>query len=122
MDVVPLEQPADKDSTDAEKGSHGDRPLQENSVLKFNVLPTTFNFKERSNEGKEINGSTNKTALDEGKDSRPNNPLTSERGTWYPKLEKKYCPLRSPPVLKNSSIFHEFQKKYKEKTQPLVKE
>ncbi|TMS05986.1 hypothetical protein E3U43_005236 [Larimichthys crocea] len=124
MDVVPLEQPADKDSRNTKNGSHGGKPHQENSVLTFNVLPSTFNFKNRSNEGKEINGSfTNKTALDEGKDSSPNKPLTKERGTWYPNLEKKHCPLRSPPVLKNkNSIFHKFQKKYKEKTQPLMKE
>ncbi|TMS05966.1 hypothetical protein E3U43_005216 [Larimichthys crocea] len=84
MDVVPLEQPADKDSRNTKNGSHGGKPHQENSVLTFNVLPSTFNFKNRSNEGKEINGSfTNKTALDEGKDSSPNKPLTKERGNKH---------------------------------------
>ncbi|XP_073327816.1 uncharacterized protein [Pagrus major] len=63
-----------------------------------------------------------KPALDEDKDKNPNKTVGRPMGTWYPNPEKKYCPLLSPSVPNTSSLFQEFQKKYKKKTQPSTDE
>ncbi|XP_073327815.1 uncharacterized protein [Pagrus major] len=121
--VVTLKQPADREGRNTENESQAGRPLQENNVLRFSVLPNTFNFKDGSIDRKETDDSVpSKPALDEDKDKNPNKTVGRPMGTWYPNPEKKYCPLLSPSVPNTSSLFQEFQKKYKKKTQPSTDE
>ena len=54
---VTLKQPADQERSNAEHGSKAGRPLQENNILRFSVLPNTFDFKDGSNDRKETNDS-----------------------------------------------------------------
>ncbi|XP_041795782.1 uncharacterized protein si:ch211-106e7.2 [Chelmon rostratus] len=54
-DAVTLEQPADQEKSNAENGSQAVIPLQQNYVLRFTVLPKTFNFKDGSNGRQETN-------------------------------------------------------------------
>ncbi|XP_031138909.1 uncharacterized protein si:ch211-106e7.2 isoform X2 [Sander lucioperca] len=111
--TVTLGQPAKQERSVAENGGRPVPPLQ-NNVLKFSVLPNTFNFKDGSNGTKETNDPvTDKADLVEGKDQSQNKTVTSARGTWFPNPEKKYSPLT-----KTGSVFYEFQKKYMERTQP----
>lgn len=51
----PLDQPADQERSEAENGGHADAPLQNKDILKFSVLPNTFNFKDGSNGREETN-------------------------------------------------------------------
>ncbi|XP_034541715.1 uncharacterized protein si:ch211-106e7.2 [Notolabrus celidotus] len=86
---------------------HTDPPQQENIILKFSVLPTTFNFEDEPHETKTPNNpAPDETEEDEGKSSV--NTFTREKGSWNKHAEKKYCPLRQ-----SSGLFQEFQKKYK---------
>lgn len=54
--VVTLKQPADQERSNTEHGSQAGRPLQEN-ILRFSVLPNTFDFKDGSNDRKETDDS-----------------------------------------------------------------
>ncbi|KAM9377201.1 protein AMN1 homolog isoform 2-T2 [Pholidichthys leucotaenia] len=67
--------------------------VEDKNVLKFSVLPNTFNFNDGSSERKETTS-----------------PVS---GAWCPNPEKKHSPSGVPQT---NSIFHEYQKKYKEKT------
>ncbi|XP_071360554.1 uncharacterized protein [Trachinotus anak] len=94
-------------------------PLKENSVLRFSVLPNTFNLVVGSGGRKETTDPVSDNAdLVERKDNSYSNTICRQRDTWFPSPEKKYCPLRSPSVPKTSILFQEFQKKYMERTQP----
>lgn len=53
--AITLNQPADQERSNAENKSHAVMPLQENDVLRFSVLPNTFNFKDGSNQRRETN-------------------------------------------------------------------
>lgn len=53
--AITLNQPADQEISNAENESHAIMPLQENDVLRFSVLPNTFNFKDGSNQRRETN-------------------------------------------------------------------
>ncbi|KAM9352203.1 protein AMN1 homolog [Symphorus nematophorus] len=99
-------------------------PLHENNVLRFSVLPNTFTLmdKDGSNESKETKDPVpDKPTLAEEKDKSSNKTIMVT-ATWYPNPEKKFGPLRSPPIPKTSSVFREFQKKYMEKKQPSMDE
>ncbi|XP_051238328.1 uncharacterized protein si:ch211-106e7.2 [Dicentrarchus labrax] len=111
-----ITQPADEKSNNG-NGSY--RVMSKgNNILKFSVLPKTFIFKDGSNEGKQTNDPvSDKPGLDERKDKTPNTTVTTDRGTWYPDPEKRSCPLSLRPDRKTSSVFEEFQKKYKKRTQ-----
>ncbi|TDH09308.1 hypothetical protein EPR50_G00085300 [Perca flavescens] len=110
---VALDQPAKQERREAENGGHPVPPVK-NNVLKFSVLPNTFDFKDGSNGTKETNDPVpDKADLVEGKDNSQNKTVTSARGTWFPNPERKYSPLT-----KTGSVFYEFQKKYMERTQP----
>lgn len=112
-DTVSLDQPAKQERSEAENGGHPVPPVK-NNVLKFSVLPNTFDFKDGSNGTKETNDpDPDKADLVEGKDNSQNKTVLSARGTWFPNPEKKYSPLT-----KTGSVFYEFQKKYMERTQP----
>ncbi|XP_044047876.1 uncharacterized protein si:ch211-106e7.2 [Siniperca chuatsi] len=116
-DMVSLKHPADQERSNAENGSHAVMPLQQNDVLRFSVLPNTFNFKDGSNGRKEPNDPVpDKPDLFEGKNESHNKTAIRAKGTWCLKPEK-YHPLLSSPAPKTSSLFLEFQKKYKEMIQ-----
>ncbi|XP_040895212.1 uncharacterized protein si:ch211-106e7.2 [Toxotes jaculatrix] len=101
----------------AENGSHAVVPLEENSGLRFSVLPDTFSFADGSNSRKGDAAADN-SDLVEGKDRSLSKTTTTAKDTWCPRSEKRFCPLRSPPVPNTSSLFQEFQKKYMEKRRP----
>ncbi|XP_023271265.1 uncharacterized protein LOC111661819 [Seriola lalandi dorsalis] len=116
--AVTLERPH-QERSDAEDGSHAVMPLEENSVLKFSVLPNTFNFVDGSKRRKESTDPVSDNAdFVERKDKSPCITILRAKGTWFARPEKKYYPLHSPSVPKTSIVFQEFQKKYIEKTQP----
>ncbi|XP_039989023.1 uncharacterized protein si:ch211-106e7.2 [Xiphias gladius] len=117
-DAVTLKRP-DQKRSNTENGSHAVTPLKGNNVLRFSVLPNTFNFVDGSNGRKETTDPmSDNSDLVEVKDKSPSKSMTRTRGTWYSRPEKTYCLLRSPPVPKTSSLFKEFQRKFMEKTQP----
>ncbi|XP_034391226.1 uncharacterized protein LOC117732406 isoform X2 [Cyclopterus lumpus] len=116
--TVVLKQPADQERTNAENGSEAVWPLQNNDILKFSVLPSSFTFgsngrKETKDPGQE------KPDLVEGKDDDNHNKSDMARDTWYSNAKKKQCYL---PIPYTHSLFHTFQKKYMEKMQPCVDE
>ncbi|KAK2842015.1 hypothetical protein Q5P01_012215 [Channa striata] len=113
-----LKQSDDQVRSECDNGSQAGIPQKENSVLRFNVLPNTFNFKYGSSEMKEITDPVSDIP-DHAKnqDKYPRKTNRRQTGiTWYPDSEK-YCPLPSPPVPKMAGLFQEFQKKYMQKAQ-----
>lgn len=122
-DAVSLKQRAHQERSNGGNGSLAVKPLQENEVLRFSVLPNTFNFKDGSNGRKETSDPVpDKPDVPEGKEKSHNKSVVRPKDTWCPKPEKKYRPLLSPPTSKNSSLFHVFQKKYMERTQQSMDE
>ncbi|XP_034734198.1 uncharacterized protein si:ch211-106e7.2 isoform X2 [Etheostoma cragini] len=109
-DTVTLGRPAKQKRSEAENGGRRVPPLHIKSVLKFSVLPNTFNFKDGSNGTMETTDPAPDMA-DLGKKS-PNRTVTSARGAWFPDPEKKCC-----ASTKSDGLFSEFQKKYTERTQ-----
>ncbi|KAF3689043.1 hypothetical protein EXN66_Car004715 [Channa argus] len=118
-DTLTLKDSVEQVRSESDNGGHAGIPLKENNVLRFNILPNTFNFKSGSSEIKEITD----PVLDipdhaENNHKCPNKTTMRERGTtWYPNPEKKFCPLPLPTVAKMPGLFQEFQKKYMQKTQ-----
>ncbi|XP_023118180.2 uncharacterized protein si:ch211-106e7.2 [Amphiprion ocellaris] len=93
------------------------RPLHENSILKFCVLPNTFDFKHGSEKRKEsTDPASDKPDHAKEENQHSNRIILKIKGTWYPNPEKKYKPICPSPVPKTSSLFHEFKKKYIKKT------
>nr|XP_046250244.1 uncharacterized protein si:ch211-106e7.2 [Scatophagus argus] len=116
--LVTLQETADQKRSNTGNGSLADMPLHKNDSLRFSVLPKSFSFKDGSSEGEETNDpALNKSALVERKDKNPDKTAKKLIGAWCPKSEKKYSPLH-----KTSSLFQEFQKKHREKTQPSMAE
>nr|XP_015820411.2 uncharacterized protein si:ch211-106e7.2 [Nothobranchius furzeri]XP_015820412.2 uncharacterized protein si:ch211-106e7.2 [Nothobranchius furzeri] len=110
---VTLCQPANKDLDKKQDRDVPTTPLKENIVLKFSVLPNTFDFKSGSNRVMEAPGpESDETKLEEEKDQSPG-PTKHPKGIWYSSPAKLYRPLRPP---KNGGLFNEYQKKHKEKT------
>ncbi|PWA24727.1 hypothetical protein CCH79_00010076 [Gambusia affinis] len=88
------------------------KPVHDNIVLKFNVLPNTFNLADGPVETEEAAEPVpDKLKPVEEKDKFYKKGAA--KATWYPSEPKQYKPLC---VSKNVSLFHEYQKKYKEKT------
>ncbi|XP_018519870.1 uncharacterized protein si:ch211-106e7.2 isoform X2 [Lates calcarifer] len=111
--VVSLKR-SNQERSDAERGYCAVKPTAEKNVLRFSVLPNTFNFVDGSNRRKETTDPMSGTR----RYRSSSKTIKTARGSWCPRPEKKYCPLDSPPVTNTSSLFQEFQKKYKDKTQP----
>ncbi|XP_032379930.1 protein AMN1 homolog isoform X2 [Etheostoma spectabile] len=110
-DTVTLGRPAKQKRSEAENGGLRVPPLHIKNILKFSVLPNTFNFKDGCNGTKETTDPDPDQA-DLGKDKSPNRTVTSARGAWFPDPEKKCCALT-----KSDGLFSEFQKKYTKRTQ-----
>ncbi|XP_022078573.2 uncharacterized protein si:ch211-106e7.2 [Acanthochromis polyacanthus] len=92
------------------------KALHENSILKFCVLPNTFDFKHGSDKRKEsTDPASDKPDHAKEENQHSNRIILKIKGTWYPNPEKKYKPLRPSAVPKTSSLFHEFKKKYIQK-------
>ncbi|XP_045562410.1 uncharacterized protein si:ch211-106e7.2 isoform X2 [Salmo salar] len=102
-------------------------PLEENSVLRFSVLPESFNFKDgqepmdtRTQTGsmKEMAGA-GAVAVATTTES-PKTIVRKSQGLWSACPQKRYCPLTSSTtkVPKSSSTaFQEFQRKFKRLSQ-----
>ncbi|XP_029992968.1 protein AMN1 homolog [Sphaeramia orbicularis] len=98
--------------------SHGVVDPHEDSILGFDVLPKTFSFKDGSNKKSNTTDSvTDQSIPTEADKERSSKAVKRKRGTWYSKPAKMYSPLRPTTVQATSDVFHEFQKKYMEKTQ-----
>ncbi|XP_042352197.1 uncharacterized protein si:ch211-106e7.2 [Plectropomus leopardus] len=109
--TVSLLRPADQTQSQAENGRHDVTPVQNKIVLKFSVLPNTFNFNDGFQGSEETNDpGPAKPCLVEGKDNSPQKTVTNARDKWLSNAEKKHCPL-----VKTYSIFNEYQKKFKER-------
>ncbi|KAM7414218.1 hypothetical protein PAMA_019169 [Pampus argenteus] len=114
-----LKQPAAHERSKAENRSKAFVSLQENSVLRFSVLPNTFSFKDASNATKDTTEHvSDKADLVEANDNSPNIPAKRAKGEWFPNPKKRYIPRHQSPVLEASTVFHEYQKKYRKKMQP----
>ncbi|KAK5902565.1 hypothetical protein CesoFtcFv8_007808 [Champsocephalus esox] len=110
-----LSQPADQE----ENKSSAVIPHLKNDVLKFGVLPKTFDFKDGSNGRKENDDPLpGNSDLVEEKDESPSKTIKRARGTWYQHPEEQNMLI--PPTPKTDNVFHVFQKKYKDKMQPSV--
>ncbi|XP_072241570.1 uncharacterized protein [Leuresthes tenuis] len=110
---VMVEKIVDQERSDTQNESQGAMPLQENIVLKFSVLPNTFDFKDGSRGRNETaDAATDKPELVEEKDQTSNKDVIQSKGTWYPPPEKQHQPTCIPRTI---SLFHEYQKMYKEK-------
>ncbi|XP_059192103.1 uncharacterized protein si:ch211-106e7.2 [Centropristis striata] len=116
-----LIQSADQERRQADSGSDAAVPLQSKDVLKFSVLPNTFDFQDGSFRKKKPTHPVPYKPDPVGKKDQRHRPIVSTRGIWFPNPEKKYRPL-SPAVPKTSSLFNEYQKKYKKKTVPYMDE
>lgn len=91
------------------------RPLQEN-VLKFNVLPNTFNFKE---------GSRDTDSKPDSKADEKTVPVSAEgspfivpaeggsKGAWCDESTTKSTPQSTASVLESTGLFQEFQRRFK---------
>ncbi|XP_029908581.1 uncharacterized protein LOC115360090 [Myripristis murdjan] len=120
-DVVTAKRPAKHRRSAPEVGNGEVVPPHEKNVLRFSVLPNTFNLRDGSDCRDETTDSTTHTPDSvEAMDKGGKLTLKIPKGTWAPHPEKKYSPLRQSRIKipKTFSLFREFQKKYKEKTQP----
>ncbi|XP_010785758.1 uncharacterized protein [Notothenia coriiceps] len=118
-----LSQPADQEKSEEENESSAVMPHLKNDVLKFGVLPKTFDFKDGSNGRKENDDPLpGNSDLVEEKDDSPSKTIKRARGitnkAWYQNPEEKNMLI--PPTPKTDNVFHAFQKKYKDKMQPPV--
>ncbi|XP_037538670.1 uncharacterized protein si:ch211-106e7.2 [Nematolebias whitei] len=108
---VTLEQPANREEKGTQNGNPAVKPLLENIVLKFSVLPDTFHFKDESSRVKDTSDSV--SGMPEPQDdqspqkSDPNNATSKD--VWY-STTKQCQPLPAPQM---DSLFHEYQKIYK---------
>ncbi|XP_061577406.1 uncharacterized protein si:ch211-106e7.2 [Cololabis saira] len=107
---VALEKPAHEKSKHRRDDA---ATFQENIILKFSVLPNTFSFKDGRKEATDSISDKPEGKRVEGKKQHVDKVGPESKGLWIPP-EKQYKPLR---IQKTFSLFHEYQKKYKEKTQ-----
>lgn len=85
------------------------KPCQEHIVLKFSVLPSNFDLKDGSSGKKQ---STNPISEEPEKKQSAATAATKPKGKWRSSLQKN----RPRPIPKTFSLFHEYQKKYKERS------
>ncbi|XP_008285341.1 uncharacterized protein LOC103361112 [Stegastes partitus] len=110
-------QPDGRERSDTKNGSSKIMPLQEN-VLKFCVLPKTFDFKDGSHRRKEpTDCAPDKPNHAKEKHQHSSKSHFKVKGSWCPNPEERYKPLCPSPVPKTASVFYEFQKKYVKKVQ-----
>ncbi|KAM7396442.1 hypothetical protein PAMP_019479 [Pampus punctatissimus] len=122
-DAVTLKQPAVHERSKSENGSKAFVSLQEKNVLRFSVLPNTFSFRDGSNAIKDTTEHvSDKADLVGANDNSPDIPAKRAKGEWFPNPKKQYNPRHQSPVLKTSTVFHEYQKKYRQKMQPSLDE
>ncbi|XP_060891039.1 uncharacterized protein si:ch211-106e7.2 [Labrus mixtus] len=97
----------------AENRKYSVKPLHDQNILVFSVLPKTFNFQDGAQETENPEEpAPNETELVE--EQNPNQTVMKKKVSWKnPNSDKKYFPLRQD----SSSIFLDFQKKYIKKTQ-----
>ncbi|XP_054892268.1 uncharacterized protein si:ch211-106e7.2 [Poeciliopsis prolifica] len=97
------------------RGETSDKmPVHDNIVLKFNVLPNTFNLADVSAETEEAaEPVSDELKPIEEKGAFHKKVAAKPKGAWCPS-EPKQC--KAQRVSKNVGLFHEYQKKYKEKT------
>ncbi|XP_017274568.1 uncharacterized protein LOC108237491 isoform X1 [Kryptolebias marmoratus] len=110
---VTFERPENWKEREAQNKNLDVTPLQENIVLKFSVLPKTFHFKDGSSRTKETPDSVSDMPELENDNQFPQKTAVRSKGTWCPTTTKQDQPLRAPQTV---NLFHEYQKKYKEKT------
>ncbi|XP_055778288.1 uncharacterized protein si:ch211-106e7.2 isoform X1 [Salvelinus fontinalis] len=119
--VVPSSKPDTVEKSTNKIRSPALLPLEENSVLRFSVLPESFNFKDDSTSQ---TGSMKEMAGADAVATTTESPKTivrkSQVGLWSAGPQKRYCPLTSSTtkVPKSSSTaFQEFQMKFKRLSQ-----
>lgn len=91
------------------------RPLQEN-VLKFNVLPNTFNFKEgsRDTDSKPDSKADEKIAPVSAEGSPCIVPAEGgSKGAWCDESTTNSTPQSTASVLESTGLFQEFQRRFK---------
>ncbi|XP_047204727.1 uncharacterized protein si:ch211-106e7.2 isoform X1 [Girardinichthys multiradiatus] len=113
--------PEHQQGSETQNETSDGKPVQGGIVLKFSLLPNTFDFTEGSAGMKEASEPvSDKLEPVEEKAQFPKKALTKTKaGTWYPSQAKQYEPLC---VSKNVGLFQEYQKKYKEKTRKSMDE
>ncbi|KAK5867709.1 hypothetical protein PBY51_012175 [Eleginops maclovinus] len=117
--TVTFSLPADQERSKAEIESKAVMPLQKKDVLKFSVLPKTFNFKDTSNGRKEHNDPVPEISdLVEEQRKSQSQTIKTAMGPWYPNPENTFMSMPLTPT--TDGLFHEFQRKYKDKMQPSV--
>lgn len=105
---VALEQLEDRKASE----TSDEKSPQNGIVLKFSVLPNTFNLTDGSSWTKEAAESVS-DELKPVEEKRLIKPAKKPKGAWYQSQAKQFDPLH---ISKNAGLFHEYQKKYKEKT------
>ncbi|XP_029379063.1 protein AMN1 homolog [Echeneis naucrates] len=108
----------DQESRAYEKGKHSTRRLDKHNVLRYNLLPNTFDFSDAYRRRRETaNAMSDDDNFAVRKKKNKSATTSKKKGTWWPESEK-CSPLPSPSGPQTSIIFREFQKKYKEKIHP----
>ncbi|XP_012708073.2 uncharacterized protein si:ch211-106e7.2 [Fundulus heteroclitus] len=110
---VSIEQPEHLQEGAAQNETSDGKQVHDGIVLKFSILPNTFNFTDGSSGMKEAAEPVSDKLEPIKKQKFSDKAAVKQKGTWYPSEAKLYEPLHAS---KNAGLFHEYQKKYKEKT------
>ncbi|XP_063336118.1 uncharacterized protein si:ch211-106e7.2 isoform X2 [Pelmatolapia mariae] len=107
---------ADNKRCSSKNESRNVKPRQEHIVLRFSVLPSNFDLKDGSSGRKESTDpvSEERTVFTDEpeKEQSAATAVTKPKGKWCSSLQKN----RPRPIPKTFSLFHEYQKKYKERS------
>ncbi|XP_003447123.2 protein AMN1 homolog [Oreochromis niloticus] len=106
---------ADNKRRSSKNESQNVKPCQEHIVLRFSVLPSNFDLKDGSSGRKESTDpvSEERTVFTDKpeKEQSAATAVTKPKGKWGSSLQKN----RPQHIPKTFSLFHEYQKKYKER-------
>ncbi|XP_031689055.1 uncharacterized protein si:ch211-106e7.2 isoform X2 [Oncorhynchus kisutch] len=123
--AVPSSKPVTVEKSTIKIRSPALLPLEENSVLRFSVLPESFNFKDgqepmdtltQTGSMKEMAGAGAVAATTESTKTI----VRKSQGLWSAGPQKRYYPLTSSPTKipkSSSTAFQEFQRKFKRLSQ-----
>ncbi|KAF6723255.1 hypothetical protein FQA47_015952 [Oryzias melastigma] len=115
---VSLEQTAHREQRNTGNEVEDPTPLQKNIVLKFSTLPNTFSFTDGLSAGNEGNNQVSDQTETVNNNQSPGDvvkTIKSNKDLWCPSPDQHSEP---PKIPKNSNLFEEYQKKYREKTRP----
>ncbi|RVE72220.1 hypothetical protein OJAV_G00059790 [Oryzias javanicus] len=115
---VSLAQTAHQDQRNTGNDVDDPIPLKKNIILKFSTLPSSFSFTDGLSAGNEGNNQVSGQSETVNNNQSPGDvvkTIKSNKDLWCPSPDQHSEP---PKISKNSNLFEEYQKKYREKTRP----